>query len=110
LSACPPRPVPGCGQGLDAGRPGAKEQGRWRRQALQWRRAELAVNCKRLETNNLGDRQRVVERLRSWQRAQALAGLRDPKDVASLTVEEQTACRQLWAEVQTLLGKAAPDR
>ena len=51
--------------------------------------------------------QQVQRRLRHWQGDQDLAGLRDPAAVAQLPAEEQQACRQLWADVEALLAKAA---
>jgi hypothetical protein len=43
--------------------------------------------------------------VRSRRQAEALTGLRDKDAVANLPAEEQEACRELWAEVETLLQK-----
>ncbi len=40
-----------------------------------------------------------------WQQDTDLSGLRDKGAVAKLPAEEQQACRQLWAEVEALLGQ-----
>src|SRR5262249_1279068 len=39
----------GCGQGTDAGQLDEKERIRWRKQAVEWLRADLAAYAKRLE-------------------------------------------------------------
>jgi serine/threonine-protein kinase len=83
-----------------------QERARWRRQALDWLRADLAAYAKRLEGGQAQDRILVREWLRSWQRDTDLAGVRDPKALALLPGDEQTACRKLWADVEALLRRA----
>jgi serine/threonine protein kinase/Flp pilus assembly protein TadD len=96
----------GCGQGKDAGTLDAPGRARWRRQALDWLRAELAVRTRQLESGRPSDRAVVRLLLRHWQRDPDLAGLRDPDAVAELPTGERGACRRLWAEVKALLDTA----
>jgi tetratricopeptide (TPR) repeat protein/serine/threonine protein kinase len=88
----------GAGQGKDADRLEAGERARWRRQALQWLRADLGLFRKRSAESG----EVVKQRLRQWQIDAALAGIRDPAALAKLAAEEQTACKKLWAEVERL--------
>ena len=95
----------GCGRGDDAGQLDDKERVRWRKQALDWLRADLKAYGELLPVSNPKERQRLQEWLRSWKSEQALAGLRDATAVAHLSAAEQESCKQLWAEVQALLAK-----
>ena len=70
----------GCGRGDDAGQLDDKERVRWRKQALDWLRADLKAYGELLPMNNPEERQRLQGWLRSWQSEQALAGLRDATD------------------------------
>jgi serine/threonine-protein kinase len=92
------------GQG-DAAKLDEKERAHWRKQALEWLRADLAGWRKLLEGGSADDRALARERLRWWQEDPKLAGLRDPKALATLPAEEQDVCRQLWADVTALLAK-----
>jgi tetratricopeptide (TPR) repeat protein len=84
-----------------------KERVCWRKQALEWLRADLAANAKLLESGQLKDRERVRQRLRQWRRDPDLAGVRDPAALAVLPTSEQQACKQLRAEVEALFNKAS---
>ena len=48
-----------------------------------------------------------MRNLRHWQEDADLAALRDKAAVAKLPESEREACRRLWAEVESLLAKAA---
>jgi serine/threonine-protein kinase len=85
---------------------GDRERARWRRQALDWLRADLAAYAKRLGGGQALDRALVPGRLHQWKRDPDLAGLRDPKALALLPGDEQTACQELWADVEALLRRA----
>jgi serine/threonine protein kinase/Flp pilus assembly protein TadD len=95
----------GCGQDADAGQLDDKERTRWRKQALEWLRAELTDLAKRLEGCEPGDRRHVRRSLRTWQCDQDLYGLRDMSARAELPAKEQQAIRQFWEDVDTLIGK-----
>jgi eukaryotic-like serine/threonine-protein kinase len=94
-----------CGRGDDAGQLDDKERVRWRKQALDWLRAELKACGEPLPMNNPEERRRLQGWLQRWQSDEALAGLRDPTTVAHLSAAEQESCNQLWAEVQALLAR-----
>ncbi len=96
----------GCGRGDDAGQLDDKERVRWRKQALEWLRAELKAYGELLSVGSPKERQRLQEWLGRWQSERALAGLRDATQVAQLSAAEQESCQQLWAEAQALLAKA----
>jgi tetratricopeptide (TPR) repeat protein len=96
----------GCARGDDAAGLDADQRAGWRRQALDWLRADLSLWAKRLESGQPADRAEVQKSLRHWQRDPDLAGLRDPPALAKLPAEEQKACRKLWAEIEAHLAKA----
>jgi serine/threonine-protein kinase len=99
----------GAGEGKD--RPPADEAGRaeLRRQALGWLRAELAGVSRHLGSGPAG-RDFIQRTLRRWQRDPDLAALRDAAAMARLSAEEQASCKKLWAEVESLLGKAQEEQ
>ncbi len=96
----------GRGEGVDAKDVDDKERAGWRKQALEWLRADLALWAKRLESDKPEDRKQVAPTFRRWQTDADLSGLRDPAELAKLPADEQEACRKLWADVQALLDKA----
>jgi tetratricopeptide (TPR) repeat protein len=95
------------GQGPEAARLTGERRADWRRQALAWLRADLALLAKQAEAPGAGGRAAVRRALRRWQGDPDLAGLRDPAALAALPAEQPEECRQLWAEVAALLGRAA---
>jgi tetratricopeptide (TPR) repeat protein len=95
----------GCGVGEDAGSLTAAKRREFRRQALTWLQAELAL-CEKLVEGSSEQRKRVLDALGRWQRENALAGLRDAEAIEKLSVEEQRVCRQLWDRVERLRKKA----
>jgi serine/threonine-protein kinase len=96
----------GCGHGKDVPQPDDKERARWRKQALDWLRADLASWTKLMESGKPEDGKAVQDALRHWQKVPDLAGIRDPDAVAKLPADERDACRRLWADVAALLAKA----
>jgi tetratricopeptide (TPR) repeat protein/tRNA A-37 threonylcarbamoyl transferase component Bud32 len=97
----------GCDQGKDDPPPDDVAKAKLRRQALDWLRADLALWAARLD-GKAKDRTAVGKALRRWQEDTDLAGLRDPDAVAKLPPLERDACRQLWADVERALARAAP--
>jgi serine/threonine-protein kinase len=91
------------GQG-DAAGLDDKERASWRKQALDWLRADLADWSKRLKGGSDDDRALARERLEWWQQDPKLACLRDRQALEKLPAEEQNACRQLWAGVAETLA------
>jgi serine/threonine-protein kinase len=98
----------GCGRGRD-GASGKEERTRWRKQALDWLRADLTVWTDRLsESPDAASALRgALDRLR---REQALAGIREPEDLAELPEVERAGYIRFWAEVQELLVRSLASR
>jgi serine/threonine-protein kinase len=96
----------GCGQGQDVPTLDPQTRARWRRQALTWLRADLALWTRQLTLGKLEARAEVRQTLEHWLRDSDLAGLREETALGKLPEGERSACRQLWAEVQRLLGQA----
>jgi tetratricopeptide (TPR) repeat protein len=98
----------GCGRGQDAQEIDAMERARWRKQALDWLRADLALRVAQMKspssvaeaTGNLG----------YWQLDPDLAGLRDQDGLAKLPAPEREEWQKLWAEVRRLRAGAAGGR
>jgi eukaryotic-like serine/threonine-protein kinase len=94
----------GCGRGVDATGIGEAEGKRWREQARQWLRADLAAWDKALDgTPGAGDRARQT--LTHWRGDPGLAGLRDPAELDKLPADERKDCRALWEEVAKVLDR-----
>jgi serine/threonine-protein kinase len=96
----------GCGQGQD--KPPLEEptKARWRKQATDWLKKDLAAWSKILGSGPPQVRQSVAETLQHWKTDTDLAGLRDATALKRLPEAEQKACGALWAEVDGLLAKA----
>jgi serine/threonine-protein kinase len=97
----------GCGQGEDAPPLDAEQRARWRQQALEWLRADLALWNKQLDNPSPKVRSLVQRTLRHWQRDPDLAGLREAAALANLPEAEAKTCCQLWADVEALLTRTS---
>jgi len=100
----------GSGQGKDDPPLEEPTKARWRRQAIDWLKADLAAWSKVLEKGPPAARQSVSQTLEHWKADSDLAGLREAAALAKLPEAEQKACRALWDEVDALLKKAADDK
>jgi Tfp pilus assembly protein PilF len=96
----------GCGDGTDAKQLDDKERARWRKQALDWLRADLALWTKQADSGKPIDRIRVAQKLRHWQSEADFASIHDANELAKLPGGERQACEKLWADVAALLKKA----
>jgi serine/threonine-protein kinase len=96
----------GCGLGEGGARLGETERARWRRQARDWLRADLAVWAGTLDAGLRGARTLVRSLLMHWQADPDLAGLREARALEKLSVEEKKQWLALWKEVEALLGRA----
>jgi Flp pilus assembly protein TadD len=83
-----------------------KEKAGWRKQALDWLWADLALRIKQAETGKPEAKALVGHKLEHWTADADLAGIRDETAIKALPEDEQRACRALWAEVDALLAKA----
>jgi tetratricopeptide (TPR) repeat protein len=100
----------GCGQGKDADKLDSKERERWRKQTLEWLRADLALRARQLESGKPEDRATVQQILQHWKSDRDLAGIRDKDALGKLPMEEQEACKKLWMDVDALDQKAQEKR
>ena len=96
----------GSGQGKDDPPLDDATKARWRKQAIDWLKADLAAWSKILASGPPQVRQAITQTLQHWKADTDLAGLRDAAALAKLPDDEQKACRALWAEVDALLAKA----
>ena len=95
----------GCGQGKDDPPLDEAAKARWRKQAIDWLKADLAAWSQVLESGPPQARSVHLLTLQHWKADPDLAGLRDQAALAKLPEDEQKACRALWAEVDALLAK-----
>jgi hypothetical protein len=96
----------GAGQGEDKPPPDEGEKARWRKQAVAWLAAELALWTKQAEPGSSQANALVVGKLRHWKQDTDLAGIRDAAAIQALPEDERKACRALWADVDALLERA----
>ena len=78
-----------------------------RRQALDWLRAESRPGTKLLESGPPRARPAIAEALRHWKQDPDLAGIRDAEALARLPEAERKEWQALWADVDSLLSRAA---
>jgi tetratricopeptide (TPR) repeat protein len=96
----------GCGLGEDGSKLDAAERARWRRQARDWLRADLAAWSTTLDRGAPADRALVRKTMGLWQADPDLAGLREPNAMDNLPVDERDECLALWQAVGDLLRRA----
>ncbi len=96
----------GSGAGKDDPKLGDAAKARWRKQALDWLKADLAAWSKILESGPPQARPAIAQTLQHWKADTDLNGLRDAAALAKLPEDEQKACRALWAGVDALLAKS----
>jgi serine/threonine-protein kinase len=87
----------GCGQGKGADELDDEGRARWRGQALQWLRQDLAWWGK------APTHAQLPQRLRQWQADASLGGVRGRDALARLPVEERKQWERLWSDVEALL-------
>jgi serine/threonine-protein kinase len=100
----------GCGLGADGAKLSAAQRARWRRQARDWLRADLAARAKPLDAAPGAPRAQLLNPLRRWQNDPDLAGLREPGALEQLTAEEREEWVALWEEVGAVLRRAQETR
>jgi len=96
----------GSGQGKDDPPLDDGTKARWRKQSVDWLKADLTAWSKVLDSGPPQARQRIPKTLQHWKADTDLAGLRGAAALAKLPGNEQKACRALWTEVDLLLAKA----
>jgi hypothetical protein len=73
---------------------------RWRKQAVEWLKSELAIWTKLLETGPTQARQSVTGILQHWKEDPDLASIRDPASLAKLPEPDRKDCQALWDGVE----------
>jgi serine/threonine-protein kinase len=96
----------GCGLGADAARIDEAERTRWRCEARDWLRADLAAWAMPIDRGSRADRAPVRKMLTQWQADPELAGLRELGALEKLSVEERVEWLALWKEVDALRNRA----
>src|SRR5262249_10142561 len=103
----------GCGQGKDAVGLTANERANWRRQALDWLRADLKAWGQLLDKAP-GKAPHAANILQPWQVDADLSGVRGPEALARLPEPERQPWQKLWGDVAELLAgaqrKATPEK
>jgi serine/threonine-protein kinase len=97
----------GCGHGADATGLGEDERGRWREQARQWLRADLAARVHALDADPTAARTGVRTALARWRADPDLACVRDPGELDRLAPDERKEYLALWADVAAVLARTA---
>jgi serine/threonine-protein kinase len=95
----------GCGHGADAMGLAGEERARWRGQARQWLRADLAARARPPGAGATATQGAVRMALTRWRTEPALAGLREPGALNKLPADEHKECGALWAEVTAVLTR-----
>jgi serine/threonine-protein kinase len=95
----------GCGRGEDADKLNEEERTRWRKQARQWLRADLALWTKMLDSGSGTAPDLAKKMLTLWQAEPDLAGLRDPSAMDKMPADERKECLTLWQEVGSTLKR-----
>ncbi|HJZ54281.1 MAG TPA: tetratricopeptide repeat protein, partial [Gemmataceae bacterium] len=95
----------GCGRGEDGDELDDGERARWREQARQWLRADLAAWTKALDADTAKAGELVRRMLTHWRGDPDLEGLREPGALDRLPAEERKEWSALWSEVDALLNR-----
>jgi hypothetical protein len=94
------------GQGKDMPPQSGAAKAKFRRQALDWLKAEFTAWSKLLESGPPQTRPLIARTLDHWQKDSDLASIRDKAALDKLPADELAAFTQLWADVAALLKKA----
>ena len=95
----------GCGLGEDGAKLDEAERARWRRQARDWLRADLAVWSSALDGGSRAARALVRKKLALWQVDPDLAGMREASAVDKFSLDERQECLALWHAIGNLLKR-----
>jgi serine/threonine-protein kinase len=97
----------GAGLGKDGATLSAAERTRWRRQARQWLRADLAQWARSLDSGYEVDRNLAKKMLTRWRVEPDLAGLFEPNAPEELSADEREDYLALWHEVGVVVKRIA---
>jgi serine/threonine-protein kinase len=94
----------GCGRGEDGAGVGEPERARWRQQARQWLRADLAACHQALDRDPA--MARYLWPIPMWRADPDLAGFFEPAELDKLPPNERKDCAALSQELSDLLARA----
>jgi serine/threonine-protein kinase len=94
----------GCGRGTDTAGVEESERVRWRKQAREWLRADLAEWVRVLDKNPAA-RGDAWKALTLWQVDPDLACVRDPGELNKLPEDERKEFAALWADTAAVLAR-----
>jgi serine/threonine-protein kinase len=100
----------GNGSGIDVTELGDAERAKWRAQAREWIRADLALWSKSLEGAPPAGRDSVRQRLAQWRSEPDLAAIRDAATLAKFPEDERKECVALWDTVGTVLDRCGKSK
>jgi serine/threonine-protein kinase len=95
----------GSARGEDVAGVGEPERARWRQQARQWLRADLAAWNQALDRDPSAARD-ILSRVGVWRGDSELAGLFEPAELDKLAPDERKDCVALSKEIDGLLTRA----
>jgi len=95
----------GCGQGADAACLEETERKRWRDQAREWLRADLAARVHAFDADPQATRTSVRKALARWREDPELECVRRPGKLDKLTADERQEFLKFWAEVAAVLAR-----
>lgn len=81
------------------------EKTRWRAQARDWLRADLAAWGKALDTNTAAVHEDAKRRFEQWRSDPDLECLRTPAELEKLPAIEKKDCLSMWADVDVALAR-----
>ncbi|MGC8639779.1 MAG: tetratricopeptide repeat protein, partial [Isosphaeraceae bacterium] len=99
----------GCGQGKDEPPLDEAARARWRKQAVEWLKADLEFWTTLVSTGPSQTRQLVAQTLQHWKGDPDLARVRDEAALVRLPQAERKAWQAFWADVALLLRRAQGD-
>jgi len=100
----------GSGYGDDVAGLAKSELERWRQQARNWLRLDLAAWAKKVDTGTEADRIHARKTLAPWRDDPDLAGLRDAGTLQKFSSAERQECQALWEEAAALLRRVETTR
>ena len=95
--------VAASGKGIDKPPLGEQAKTRWRHQALEWLKADLAHWAKQAETGSIEAKALVTKILQHWKADTGPASIRDEMELTKLTETQRKEWQKFWAEVASLL-------
>jgi serine/threonine-protein kinase len=95
----------GCGLGEDATGLEETERKRWRDQAREWLRADLAARARAFDAAPTAARAGVRKALTDWREDPDLACVRGSGELDKLAADERKEYLALWAEVAAVLAR-----